>query len=131
MASVLKSRLGSDVVSLTMGLLLKYGDPFAIDALFYLHRYNYRRLEELADEVAAAVGFSGKSTAPRQCSDRAEIQKADKQRDMDKARRLMEFGTDPFSSSVGVAKKRHEGLLNLDTDLISFFYFIIYLTRVF
>lgn len=108
--SVLNSRLGSDVVPLTMGLLLKCGDPFAIDALFYLHRYNYRRLEELADEVAASVGFSGKSTAPRQDSERTEIQKADKQRDMEKARRLMEVIREVCDDIKNVTAQELKGL---------------------
>jgi len=44
-------KIGSDVVPLTMGLLLQKGDPFAIDALFYFNRYEPRRLEEFVSDV--------------------------------------------------------------------------------
>jgi len=47
----LSARLDKTLVPLTMGLLLSRQEPFAIDALFYLHRNRNWELDEFIEEV--------------------------------------------------------------------------------
>ena len=57
-------RVGSDVVPLTMGLLLVKGDPFALDALFYLNRYEPRLLDEFISDVSQWAYGGSKAKDP-------------------------------------------------------------------
>lgn len=47
----LSARLDSTLAPLTMGVLLSREEPFAIDALFYLHRHRNWELDEFIEEV--------------------------------------------------------------------------------
>ncbi|EEG79134.1 hypothetical protein [Dethiobacter alkaliphilus] len=44
-------QLGDDVVPLSLGMLLQKGDPFAIDALFYMNRQEPVKLDEFIAEM--------------------------------------------------------------------------------
>lgn len=48
---LLESGLGRDVVPLTAGHLLRSGEPCAIDALFYLDRYDPKWLRDFVDDL--------------------------------------------------------------------------------
>ncbi len=51
----LSARLGNTLVPLTMGLLLNREEPFAIDALFYLHRYRVWELNEFIEDARVTL----------------------------------------------------------------------------
>ena len=53
--ATLSARLGSTLVPLTMGLLMSRGEPFAIDALFYLNRQCKQELEEFVEDTRAML----------------------------------------------------------------------------
>jgi len=55
-AMKLGARLDVTLVPLTMGLLISRGEPFAIDALFYLHRQRNWELEDFVNEVQVSMG---------------------------------------------------------------------------
>ena len=52
----LSARLDVTLVPLTMGLLVSRGEPFAIDALFFLHRQRNWELEDFIEETQASLG---------------------------------------------------------------------------
>ncbi len=61
----LSHTLGVTLVPLAMGLLLNRGEPFAIDALFYLHRQRKRDLDEfIKDTQAIGPGPKPRPTPP-------------------------------------------------------------------
>jgi len=47
----MSARVDRALAPLTMGLLLERGDPFAVDALFYLHRHRNRELDEFVRDA--------------------------------------------------------------------------------
>lgn len=51
----LNSHLDSTLVPLTMGVLLSREEPFAIDALFYLHRHRNWELDEFIEEMQKMI----------------------------------------------------------------------------
>ena len=70
----LTARLDPTLTPLVMGLLLQSGEPFAIDALFYLQRHSERAFDQLIDDLRSIRGPQPVVEAP---APPAEALKAD------------------------------------------------------
>lgn len=62
---VLSARLDISLTPLAMGLLFNRGEPFAIDALFYLHRHREWELQEFIEEARGFLVAQRASSASR------------------------------------------------------------------
>lgn len=109
-AQRLRTRLGHDIVPLTMGLLLQAGDPFAIDGLFYLDRNDKKRLEAFIDDVSQ--WNTGTRRAPVQQLHAAPVRSADLQ---SKAKKMMTIVKEVCDDINGVAEKDLGGLTTISS----------------
>ncbi|MDA8335425.1 MAG: hypothetical protein M0Z41_10640 [Peptococcaceae bacterium] len=96
-------KIGSDVVPLSMGLLLQKGDPFAIDALFYLNRYDPGMLDDFVSDVSQwSAYYKRQHAAPKPAAMTLP--------DRDKAIRLLEIIRDVCDDVKWITKEELMGL---------------------
>ena len=102
--SILKlKKLGSDVVPLTMGVLLHEQEPFAIDSLFYLNRHEPRIIDEFIEDIAQWKGYEGKTTVKPVIMNYAAA-------NIEKAKVLLNIIKDVCNDIKGLTKKDLQGL---------------------
>ncbi len=102
------SRVGPDVAPLAMGLLLMKGDPFALDALFYLNRYEPRSLDEFISEVSQWAYVGSKVNDPMIVKEKAIGTNDSKKQ---KATLLLAIIKDVCDGIGGISKEQLFGLI--------------------
>ena len=103
--AVIKLRkLGADIAPLAMGLLLQKEDPFAIDALFYLNRYDQRLLDEFIADMSQWKTYETKTSA-------SFIPKEKTLANVEKAKLLLAVIEDVCTDIRGVTKEELQGLV--------------------
>lgn len=100
--------LGNNIVPLAMGLLMKHGDPYAIDSLFFLNRFEQKTLEELITDIKQ---WSNTPIRNHPTNTGSTIETNDSDQRIAEAKKLLSVISDVCDDIKGITREQLKGLV--------------------